>query len=87
MTEPPSKTAPTTQASINRTRVRERFMRLPEVSRMTGLPRSTMYRLIKAKLFPSPIPLLGTKVVVWLETDVQTYIDAQIAAHNRSEPL
>ena len=53
---------------------------------MTGLPRSTMYRLIKAKLFPAPIPLLGTKVVVWLATDVEAFITAQIAARKGSEP-
>ncbi len=63
---------------------RERFMRRPEVERMTGLSRAHIYRLIKAGQFPAPIPLISTRVVVWLASEVDAWIAAQISAHRRN---
>ena len=63
---------------------RERFLRRPEVERITGLSRAHIYRLMKAGAFPSSIPLLSTRVVVWLASDVDAWITAQIAAHRRN---
>ena len=63
---------------------RERFMRRPEVERVTGISRAHIYRLIKAGKFPEPIPLLSTRVVVWLASEIDAWIAEQISAHRRN---
>lgn len=63
---------------------RERFMRRPEVERMTGLSRAHIYRLMNDGRFPKPIPLLSARVVVWLASEVDAWITAQISAHRRN---
>jgi prophage regulatory protein len=57
---------------------KDRIMRLPEVKKDTGLARSTIYKKIAEKTFPSQIPL-GTKAVGWLERDIQNWIQARIS--------
>lgn len=37
-----------------------RFLRLPEVKQLTGLSRSSLYRLCAEKKFPLPVPLCTT---------------------------
>ena len=34
-----------------------RFLRLPEVKQLTGLSRSSLYRMCAEKKFPAPLPL------------------------------
>jgi predicted DNA-binding transcriptional regulator AlpA len=34
-----------------------RFVRLPELKTLTGLSRSSLYRLISSSRFPAPVPL------------------------------
>jgi predicted DNA-binding transcriptional regulator AlpA len=34
-----------------------RFIRLPEVKQLTGLSRSSLYRMCAEKKFPAPVPL------------------------------
>ena len=48
------------------------FMRLPMVMRWTGLGRSTIYRLVAAHQFPSPV-ILGTRAVAWRLTDLERW--------------
>lgn len=55
-----------------------KIIRLPEVMKTTGLARSTIYKKITEKTFPNQIPL-GAKSVGWLETDIQNWIQEQIA--------
>ena len=45
------------------------ILRLPEVMRLTGLGRSTIYRLLAAGQFPAPVQL-SVRAVVWRRTDV-----------------
>lgn len=45
------------------------FLRLAEVVRITGLPRSTLYRLIAANDFPAPCRL-GRRAVGWRCDDI-----------------
>lgn len=61
---------------------RERFLRRPEVERMTGLSRSQIYKLMSEGRFPEAIPL-SPRVVVWLASDVDAWIAARIAEHQR----
>lgn len=61
---------------------RERFLRRPEVERMTGLSRSQIYKLMADGRFPEAIPL-SPRVVAWLESSVSAWISARIEEHQR----
>lgn len=50
------------------------LVRLPGVIRMTGLGRSTIYRMITKKQFPSPIRL-SIRAVAWRQSDLADWID------------
>lgn len=45
------------------------FLRMPTVIRVTGLARSTIYRLIAEKRFPGPVRL-GERAVAWRRADL-----------------
>lgn len=57
---------------------KERILRRKEVQDRTGLPRTTLYELIKDGRFPKPVPLYG-RSVGWAESQVQQWIDATLA--------
>jgi len=46
------------------------ILRLPEVMRLTGLGRSTIYRLLAAGQFPPPVQL-SMRAVGWRRTDLE----------------
>lgn len=48
------------------------FLRLPEVKRMTGLSRSSIYMQIKTGQFPAPVKL-GGRAVGWVEDEILTW--------------
>ncbi|MBS98270.1 MAG: AlpA family transcriptional regulator [Oceanospirillaceae bacterium] len=50
-----------------------RLLRRPEVQRMTGLSRSTIYRLISEDQFPPPVSLGGNSVA-WIEHELEQWI-------------
>lgn len=54
------------------------FLRMPTVMRLTGLGRSTIYRLIADQKFPSPVRL-GTRAVAWRRTDLDRWSEARPA--------
>jgi prophage regulatory protein len=57
------------------------FLRMPTVVRLTGLGRSTIYRLIAEKAFPSPVRL-GTRAVAWRRSDLDRWSEGRpIATH------
>lgn len=58
-----------------------RIVRLDEVKRLTGLSRSTIYELMKAKNFPQSAKL-GKHSVGWIETEVFDWINHLIEARN-----
>ena len=45
------------------------ILRLPDVMRLTGLGRSTIYRLLAAGQFPAPVQL-SVRAVGWRRSDV-----------------
>jgi prophage regulatory protein len=51
----------------------DRFLRLPDVSGVTGLSRATIYRKIAANDFPRPMSL-GVRASGWLESEVQAWL-------------
>ena len=54
------------------------FLRMPTVMRLTGLGRSTIYRLIADRKFPCPVRL-GTRAVAWRRTDLDRWSEARPA--------
>lgn len=52
------------------------LLRLPDVTRRTGLSRATIYRRIAASEFPAP-RTLGPRMVAWREADVSAWIEAR----------
>ena len=56
----------------------ERFLRLPEVKRLTGLGATSIYARINDGTFPKPISL-GGRSVAWLHSEIQQWIAGRIA--------
>lgn len=52
------------------------FLRLPDVIRITGLPRSTLYRLMAEHGFPAPCRL-GRRAVGWRSDDIAQWSAAR----------
>lgn len=50
------------------------LLRLPRVIHMTGLGRSTIYRMITRKQFPCPVRL-GLRSVAWRHSDLSEWIE------------
>ena len=53
----------------------KRVIRLGEVEYRTGLARSTIYRRIAQGEFPKSIPLGSSRIVGWLESDIDDWLD------------
>jgi prophage regulatory protein len=57
------------------------FLRIPAVIRVTGLSRSTLYRLIADEAFPRPVRL-GPRAVAWRRSDIDAWGETRsIAPH------
>ena len=48
------------------------FLRISAVTHMTGLGRSTIYRMVAQDKFPSPVRL-GDRAVAWRRSDLQQW--------------
>jgi prophage regulatory protein len=48
------------------------FLRMHGVTRMTGLGRSTIYRLVAQQMFPAPVRL-GRRAVAWRVCDLEEW--------------
>ena len=55
------------------------FLRRRTVENKTGLSRSTIYARVKDGTFPAPVRI-GPRAVAWLESDVEAWQAAQVAA-------
>lgn len=62
-----------------------KFIRLPEVMKITGLPKSTIYRRIAEKTFPKQIQI-GAKTVIWTEASIIEW-QKQYLPSNDNAPL
>ena len=60
------------------------IIRVPEVSRTTGLARSTIYLRIEQGLLPKPVSL-GVKAVGWPATEISQINAARIAGKSNEE--
>ncbi|KQB09808.1 helix-turn-helix transcriptional regulator [Vibrio metoecus] len=56
-----------------------KIIRLPDVIKVTGLSRSTIYLRMSKGNFPQSISL-GERAVGWLEADIEQWLDACVMA-------
>lgn len=66
-----------TTRAVNLTQDPGRFIRLTEVKAMTGLSKTSIYRLLSTGTFPKQISI-GARTVVWIDKDIYGWMDAQI---------
>lgn len=59
-------------------KINERVLRLPDVIKITGLKRSSIYKYINENAFPKPISL-GARCVGWLESEINAWLQNRIA--------
>lgn len=64
------------------TQQQHRLIRLPDVLKRVGLSRSSVYARVQAGTFPSPIKMGHSSG--WVESEVQAWIEKQIAATRAS---
>ena len=79
MTHPTLHAAPTAArrhaaASLG---AQDRFLRIQQVSDMSGLARATIYQRMKLGQFPAQVRL-GPKSVAWLASDIQAWMQSRI---------
>lgn len=56
------------------------LLRMPMVMRITGLARSTIYKLISQDQFPVPIRL-SKRAVAWLQSEIDGWVSSRVRAH------
>jgi prophage regulatory protein len=52
----------------------ERLLRRPEVERLVGMTRSTLYARIKDNAFPRPVRI-GPRAVAWRQSEISAWIE------------
>lgn len=67
----------------------DRLIRMPELMRLTGLQRATVYKRLKDdRTFPRPVPLSTSTArgapVAFVLSEVQAWIEARIASRETS---
>lgn len=60
------------------------ILRLPEVIKRTGIPRSSIYSAIKEGLFPAPISL-GARRIGFLENEIDAWLEDRIKQSRPNE--
>lgn len=66
-----------------------RLIRMPEVMRLTGMQRPTVYKRMKDDpTFPKPVPLTNSTArgapVAWVLGEVQAWVNGRIACRERA---
>lgn len=55
------------------------ILRMPSVLKLTGLSRTTIWRMAKTGTFPAPVRL-SKRAVGWRSTDVEAWVRSRPAA-------
>jgi len=55
----------------------QRLLRLPAVLQVTGLARSTVYRMVAEHTFPAPVKL-AKRAVAWRHDDVRDWTNGRL---------
>ena len=58
-------------------KIEHRLLRLPEVMEITGLSKTTIYRLMALTRFPQNIKL-GSNGVAWIAAEIYQFIEEKI---------
>ena len=58
-----------------------RLIRMKEVTKMTGLSRSYVYKLMNAGQFPKSVPL-GYRCAAWVESEVEDWVLEKISVRD-----
>ena len=61
---------------------RRKILRLPEVRQVTGISRSSLYRLMAKGLFPAPVQI-SERAVGWREEEVMEWIERRPTVSQR----
>ena len=61
----------------------ERLLRWKQVQPRVGICRSYAHYLGKQGKFPKPIKLLGGKVTAWVESEINAWVNEQIASRSK----
>ena len=61
-----------------------KLLRLPEVLSITGLKKTTHYRLIQEGLIPPPV-MAGIRSVAWPESEIKAITEARIEGRTLGE--
>ena len=64
------------------TEANERFLRKPEVLRISGLSKSTIYSLIECGQFPRPVKI-GPNVSAWVQSEISSWVKSRISARDK----
>jgi prophage regulatory protein len=60
----------------------DKLLRLPDVLRLTGLRRSSVYEKMKAGTFPRSVKV-GARAVTWSEAAIQAWIRERLSVEPR----
>lgn len=61
------------------------ILRLRDVTKATGLSRSSVYLRVSQGTFPHPVKLGGARAVGWPESDVDQVLEAYIAGRSEED--
>ena len=61
-----------------------RLLKRPEVTARTGLSKSALYDQVSRGVFPRPVKT-SAKAAAWVETEIDAWISAKIAARDAKE--
>ena len=65
--------------------MRDRLLRRREVERITGMSRSSIYRLMQSGGFPRPVRV-GPSAVRWKESDITAWVESRPEATGDTGP-
>ena len=55
-----------------------KLLRLPAVMEMTGISRSSVYRLVQENKFPKPVHVAVPKMTVWPSDVIEQWVQTQL---------
>ena len=65
----------------NPTQFRDTVLRLPEVMRLVALSRSSIYAMVAAGSFPTPVPI-GARARGWLSSEISLWLSQRVQARS-----
>jgi prophage regulatory protein len=61
------------------------YIKLPQVLNLTGLGKTSIYKLMSNNTFPKPTSF-GVRRIAWRRIDIQTWIKQKIKERDSSKP-